>query len=249
MRNTRFIALGLSLTMGAGVLVGYSVERARAAGIPATQALTYSGVLTSGSGVPLTGSKNIQISIYNMAAGGTLQCSAGPTAIALASGGFQLALPDTCTTAVHAAPDLWIEVFVDGTSLGRTKLGAVPFAVEADHAKSADSATSATTAATASAAGGALQNGISQIQSAITSLQAQPLTAMVFDSLNTTDSSGSSWQGFATQCIAADTGGGATLIDACLVAATRKCRDGLGYQMGWPTGELASGIVAIACIK
>jgi hypothetical protein len=31
-------------------------------------------------------------------------------------------------------PDLWAEVVVDGASLGRAKLGAVPFAVEAAHA-------------------------------------------------------------------------------------------------------------------
>ena len=32
---------------------------------------------------------------------------------------------------MKANPDLWIEVIVEGESLGRTKLGAVPYAVEA----------------------------------------------------------------------------------------------------------------------
>jgi hypothetical protein len=154
----------LSVTFGVGALVGYSVDRARASGVPAVQALTYSGVLTDASGTPLTGSKNIQISVYDMAASGNLQCSAGSAATTLVSGGFRLALPDTCTTAVHATPDLWLEVFVDGTSLGRTKLGVVPFAVEADHAKNADNATSATNAANASSLAAAASGGLINYQ-------------------------------------------------------------------------------------
>jgi hypothetical protein len=55
------------------------------------------------------------------------------------AGRFQLALPD-CQAAVGASPDLWLEAIVDGKSLGRTKLGAVPYAIEASHAVSADSA-------------------------------------------------------------------------------------------------------------
>src|SRR4051812_39016993 len=43
---------------------------------------------------------------------------------------------------------------VDGTKLGRTKLGAVPFALEANHATTTDSASSADTA---EAAGGELK--------------------------------------------------------------------------------------------
>ncbi len=149
MKTKRFVTGTLTLTLGVGALIGYSVERARAAGIPAKQPMTYSGVLTNANGTPLTGSKNIQLSIFDMATDGTLQCSAGPTAITLAAGGFQLQLPDTCTTVIRGKPDLWLEVFVDGATMGRTKLGAVPYAIEATHAISADTATMATSAANA----------------------------------------------------------------------------------------------------
>lgn len=138
MKTRKLNLLGLvSLAVFAGAVAGYSVERARAAGIPATTALTYSGVLTDANGVPLTGSKNIQIQLSDMA--GNVQCTVGPTATTLKAGSFSLPLLDACTTAVHADPDLWIEVFADGNSLGRTKLGAVPYAVETAHAKAADS--------------------------------------------------------------------------------------------------------------
>jgi hypothetical protein len=93
--------------------------------------------LTNAAGAPLTGSKNIQISLYSAATAGTLLCTVGPGAITLNNGGFQIPLPDSCTAGVHANPDAWIEVFADGASLGRTKLGVVPYALEADHAATA----------------------------------------------------------------------------------------------------------------
>jgi hypothetical protein len=53
-----------------------------------------------------------------------------------------------CTTKVGSNTGIWAEVLVGNTpdgaaSLGRAKLGAVPFAIEANHAQSADSAATA----------------------------------------------------------------------------------------------------------
>jgi len=122
--------IGVLLTMGASI--GYFVGRARAAGIPATQALTYSGVLTDATtGMALTGQKNIQILLYNVATGGTPACSTTPMAMTLVAGAFQITLPDTCAAQIPTGPDWWLDVVVDGASLGRTKLGVVPFAIEA----------------------------------------------------------------------------------------------------------------------
>lgn len=50
-------------------------------------------------------------------------------------------------------PNVWVDVLVDGADTGTTKIGAVPYAVEANHTPNADNAT---TAATAQAAGGSL---------------------------------------------------------------------------------------------
>lgn len=133
---------GLSAAVACGI-VGYTAGRARAAGIPTSQPMTYRGVLTDTMGVPLTGMKNIQLQVWNLATGGTNTCSVGPVPVTLAAGAFDVPLPDTCTTAVHAGADQWIEVFVDGSSLGRTKMGAVPFAVEADTASHAAGALNA----------------------------------------------------------------------------------------------------------
>jgi hypothetical protein len=146
---------GLICVVGlSAVSLAYFAGRARAAGIPATTPMTYSGVLTDMAGTPLTGSKNIQIQFWDAATAGNSTCMVGPASQMLNAGAFQVALPDTCTAAVHGSPDQWVEVFVDGASLGRTKLGAVPYAVEADKAKSAATAAQATSAATATDATG-----------------------------------------------------------------------------------------------
>ncbi|HMJ13458.1 MAG TPA: hypothetical protein VK524_18695 [Polyangiaceae bacterium] len=112
------------------------VTRAGAGGVPATGALTYSGVLEDANGALLTGSKEIRIELFDAVSGGAVKCTVAQT-VALSGGRFQVVLPDTCGAAIAASPDLWIEVVVDGASLGRTKLGAVPYALEAARASAA----------------------------------------------------------------------------------------------------------------
>lgn len=113
------------------VPVAYLAGRARAASIPAAAALTYSGVLTDATGVPMTGSVPIQIALWDAATAGNQLCVTVSTPQVLVAGAFQVTLPEACTTAVHANADLWVEVLVSGLAIGRTKLGAVPYAVVA----------------------------------------------------------------------------------------------------------------------
>jgi len=128
-----------------GALVGYLAARARAA-IPALETLTYSGVLTDTAGVPLNGARNIQVQVWDQATDGNVKCMAGPTALTLVNGAFKVALPAACTTAVQSTPDLFIEVIANGESLGRARLGAVPYAIEASHAVDANHAVAADSA-------------------------------------------------------------------------------------------------------
>jgi hypothetical protein len=133
----RLALIAVPALLAVALVSGYLVGRARAA-IPTTQVLTYSAVLTDTTGAPVTGSKNIQIQVWDAATAGNLACMVGPNAIDLGTtGAFQLALPAACVTAVHSNPDLWVELLVNGASIGRAKLGAVPYAVEADTASNA----------------------------------------------------------------------------------------------------------------
>jgi hypothetical protein len=134
MRLNRLAPIFVSGVAIAAVL-GYVAGRVRAAGIPTmSPVMTYSGTLTD-SGTPVTGMRNIQVQLWDQASGGTAAvCGTQSTAVQVDGGNFQVPLPDACVTAVHASGDLWAEVVVNGASLGRSKIGAVPYAVEAQHA-------------------------------------------------------------------------------------------------------------------
>jgi hypothetical protein len=135
----------VSLALAAGL--GYAL-RAAASGIPSTSALAYAGVLEDAAG-PINGEHNIQVILYDATAGNDL-CQSTSTAINVIDGHFSVPLPNGCTTAAGANPNIWIDVLVDGSDTGRTKIGAVPYAVEANHAVNADNATNATNATNAS---------------------------------------------------------------------------------------------------
>ncbi|MGE5787010.1 MAG: fibrinogen-like YCDxxxxGGGW domain-containing protein, partial [Myxococcales bacterium] len=75
--------------------------------------------------------------------GGNQVCATPSTSTNLINGTFQVPLTDSCADAVRASPDLWLEVLVDGASLGRSKFGAVPYAVEARTASNAAGALAA----------------------------------------------------------------------------------------------------------
>jgi hypothetical protein len=119
------------LVLAIGIPVGYFAGRARAAGIPAATPMVYSGLLTDAAGTPMTGSVPIQLSLFDAVTAGNLLCFTPSAAQTLTAGAFQITLPDTCTPVVRNNPDLWVEITVSGVTIGRTKLGAVPYAIVA----------------------------------------------------------------------------------------------------------------------
>jgi hypothetical protein len=125
--------------------LGYTLRAARADGIPAKGALSYAGVLEDANG-PVNGPHNIGVSLYGAATGGMALCEAPSAQVSVVGGHFSVALPDACTTIVHASADVWVDVLVDGSDTGRTKIGAVPYAAEAAHAVEATHAAAADTA-------------------------------------------------------------------------------------------------------
>lgn len=142
MSGKKRLIVGCVSAFAVGASLIYVIGRARAAGVPATApVMSYSGTLTDANGAPLTGSKTIQIQLWAVPSGGTTPvCATTSAALTLLAGSFQIALPDTCVAAVHANAELWAEVSVDGSALPRTKIGAVPYALEAGVATSASGA-------------------------------------------------------------------------------------------------------------
>jgi hypothetical protein len=132
-KTSALVTLGLCSLVG---VVAYRVGRARADGVPTASPLYYGGVLDDG-GRPVEGMRNVTIRLWDMATGGTAACTTVAPNTPFSGGRFRIELDAACTGAVRANPNLWAEVLVDSTTFARTKLGAVPYALEAGRAAGA----------------------------------------------------------------------------------------------------------------
>lgn len=131
-------AVGRALAAGVLVFVAFEVG-SWAAGIPTENTLTYSGTLQRPNGDAVDEAVlHVEVRFFDAAEAGAELCRGETDDVQL--GHFSIPLPAACATAVQQNRDVYIEVSVDGTSLGRTKAGAVPYAIEAAHATSADAA-------------------------------------------------------------------------------------------------------------
>lgn len=146
------VAISLTAAMAVGAAASLVVQHVRAAGAPESGSLTYSGQLALVDGSVVSGPKNIGLALFDAATAGTRVCDAPSTSITVTAGRFAVPLPDVCVTAIKANPNLWVEVQVDGGAISRSKLAAVPYAIEASRAVSALTASSATVAASAEVA-------------------------------------------------------------------------------------------------
>jgi len=127
-------------------VVAYRLGRARADGVPAVNPLYYGGVLSDG-GSPVEGARNVTVRLWDAATAGATVCTTTTAGTTFTSGRFRVALDAACVGAVRANPELWAEVQVEGTTFPRSKLGAVPYALEAGRATAAAGALEARIAA------------------------------------------------------------------------------------------------------
>ncbi len=139
----RRIAISVA-AVAVGIGGTLAVQRVLAAGVPTTATLTYSGELALPDGTAVEGKRNIGLALYDAVTAGKRVCDVVSAEVDVVRGRFQIPLVQACADAVKATPDLWVDVQVDGASIGRTKLGAVPYALEAGHALRADQASRAT---------------------------------------------------------------------------------------------------------
>jgi hypothetical protein len=128
----------LSLPIVAAALTGVIVNHrlASANGVPTSNPLYYSGRIAE-NGTPANGTRSIIIDFWDDAASTDTshrKCETAATATTVTNGLFRVALDPSCVPAVHGSTDLWAEITVGTVSLGRRKIGAVPYALEAAHA-------------------------------------------------------------------------------------------------------------------
>jgi hypothetical protein len=117
--------------------IGYRI--ARAGGVPSVKPFYYSGTLEE-SGQLVDGARDITLRLWSDAAntdGAFLKCTTIANGTQVTGGRFRIALDDTCTAPFHDNVDIWVEVLVGNTSIGRRKVSVVPYALEADRAASA----------------------------------------------------------------------------------------------------------------
>jgi hypothetical protein len=130
--STRRLLAPIVCVLAVGATVRL-VGRAAATGTPHTP-LYYGGYLED-DGLPVLNPRTLQINIWDdptsTDSGAHLKCFLAPTVTSFDKGRFRVALPDACTAVVTAQPTLWVEVIVDSHALPRSRIGAVPFAVQA----------------------------------------------------------------------------------------------------------------------
>jgi hypothetical protein len=137
---------------GAITTAGLGLKYVRAHGIPDMNPMYYSGTLTE-NGQIVSGQRDFTVNLWaDGTTPGTPLCQTLSSATPVENGRFRIALASACVAAINQNNNAWIEVLDGTTSLGRTKIGAVPYAVEANHATSADTATTAPNATHASSA-------------------------------------------------------------------------------------------------
>ena len=140
------IATTTMLVLAATAGMAFYAGRASATGVPATNPLTYSGTLFDGAGNPVKASVQVRVRLFDGPAdnGDPAKCTSPVVMTEAGTGRFDVALGDACAVAVHAQPDLWVEIDVGAnpvTMLPRVKAGAVPYALESAVAGQAAGAT------------------------------------------------------------------------------------------------------------
>lgn len=125
----------LSIAGILGCLLALAGVQASAGGVPSTEPMMYSGQLTD-AGAPITGPREISISLWDHATSADTSnriCDTSPDSPTMVQDGeFSLVLNDECTAGIHENREVWLEVMVEGESFGREKIGAVPYALQAD---------------------------------------------------------------------------------------------------------------------
>jgi hypothetical protein len=143
--NRRFVFLSLVI-FASGALLGFGLKSVSADGIPTSDPLFYSGTLTENGQLVQT-PRQLTVNLWSGAMpqpGEVALCSTSVPSTPVLDGRFRVALDPACKTALNAHPDAYAEIVVDGTtSLGRLKVGAVPYSIEADHAVRASQAETA----------------------------------------------------------------------------------------------------------
>ena len=174
-RRTTLIALAGGL-LAVGLIAGYCAH-VLAEGAPTDQPLFYSGTLEV-DGMPASGEYTVIMTLHDAATAGNELCGTESKTM-VDAGRFRIDASD-CAEAVADEPDAWVAVRFKGSDgvehaiPERAKIGAVPYAMEAQHAVSASSPS------------GALATTIQQLTERVNALEARAPRTSAFLAYKTT---------------------------------------------------------------
>jgi hypothetical protein len=135
----------LSLVL-VSLAAGYEL-RVSAEGPPTVQPVFYAGTIEA-DGKLARGNYTILLELYAAEKDGKKLCSS-ESKVSVDNGRFRVVVSQDCVSAMQTTPDAWAAVTFTGDDRvphnidGRTKVGAVPYAMEAQHAVEATSAKTA----------------------------------------------------------------------------------------------------------
>jgi formylglycine-generating enzyme required for sulfatase activity len=133
MMNTRWRDRVLGALVVTAVGGAYTLGRARA-DVPATQRI-YFGATLEDNGMPMNGTVNVVVELFAAETGGASVCRTSAPSTPVTQGRLRIELDPGCVAAIRANTDLWSQLTVGTTQIGgRSRLGMVPYAVEAVHA-------------------------------------------------------------------------------------------------------------------
>jgi hypothetical protein len=142
--------LTLAITAVLAGSAGYGLH-AFAEGAPTAKPLFYAGTLES-NGKLASGAHTIVLTLYDAETAGNQVCVSETPNTPVEAGRFRLEVSADCVAKLKLQPDVWAALKFSGPDgvphelPVRTKIGAVPFALEAQHAVSAGAASGALTA-------------------------------------------------------------------------------------------------------
>lgn len=138
-RRRRRLVVGFVCTAAVGLSVGTWLGHAAADRAATAPPIVYSGqVLLDGTPIE-DGDHSVGLSLWRTRTGATGGlCDQGVVTAATRVGHFSVTLTPECANAFEAEETVYVQMSVDGTELNRTRAGAVPYAMGAEHARILD---------------------------------------------------------------------------------------------------------------
>lgn len=128
-RRVAFLGMTLAITGALGIALGTALADRSATAPP----IVYSGQILMGSTPLSDGAHDVGLSLWSTPSGATGGlCDMAPSSVTTTAGHFSLALSADCANVFETEEEVYVQLVVDSTTLGRMRAGAVPFAVSAE---------------------------------------------------------------------------------------------------------------------